>query len=167
MLHLLFPRLTDAADRGAELFGWATRHARQPHWYVQGEVPDTIEGRFAVLTTIVALVLVRLESEPDQELAVALTERFVETMEAEHREMGIGDPRLGRTVRKLVGALSRKADLWRDAVGGAEWDRAVQESLSSTAPTGEAVFHNADRLRELWNRLEAASLQALAEGEVP
>ena len=40
-------------------------------------------------------------------LSVALTERFIAVMECEHRELGLGDPTLGKTVRKLVGSLAR------------------------------------------------------------
>ena len=68
--------------------------------------PDTLDGRFAVLATITALVLVRLEAAMAMRgnaVSVALTERFIEVMESEHRELGLGDPTLGKTVRKLVG----------------------------------------------------------------
>ena len=73
-------------------------------------MPDTIDGRFAVLATITALVLVRLERGGDEakRASVALTERFIEVMESEHRELGLGDPTLGKTVRKLVGSLARR-----------------------------------------------------------
>ena len=50
---------------------------------------------------------------PANALSVALTERFIEVMEAEHRELGLGDPTLGKTVRKLVGSLARRTELWR------------------------------------------------------
>ena len=105
MLTFLFRRLTAAPSRGAELFLAATGLAREPHWYVEGNVPDTLDGRFAVLATVTALVLMRLESEgePGDAMSVALTERFIHVMESEHRELGIGDPTLGKTVRKLVG----------------------------------------------------------------
>ena len=48
-----------------------------------------------------------------------VTERFIEVMELEHRELGLGDPTLGKTVRKLVG-LARAAygALARGACGG-------------------------------------------------
>ena len=89
------------------MFDWVTREARARHWYIEGRVPDTIEGRFAMLATIAALVILRLERGGTRgiEASVALTERFVEVMESEHREMGLGDPKLGRTVRKLVSGL--------------------------------------------------------------
>jgi len=63
MLRFLFQRLTADPERGAELFDAATRIAREPHWFVKGGVPDTLDGRFAVLATVTALVLVRLEGE--------------------------------------------------------------------------------------------------------
>ena len=63
MLDFLFRRLTAEPKRGAALFDTLTKLAREPHWYVEGKVPDTLDGRFAVLATVMALVLVRLESD--------------------------------------------------------------------------------------------------------
>ncbi len=171
MLSFLFPRLTQRTNRGAELFEALAREARQPHWYVEGRIPDTIDGRFAMLATATALALVRLERGGDENhLAVALTERFVEAMDAEHRELGIGDPKLGKTVRKLVGALARRVDLWRRAVDHDEtWSNAVSESLPRNVegePAPEAITHCEAGLRSLWARLDAASDESLAEGRI-
>ena len=58
MLRFLFPGLTAAPERGEALLAAVTAKAREPHWYVEGEVPDTIDGRFRVLATIAALVAV-------------------------------------------------------------------------------------------------------------
>lgn len=169
MLSYLFPRLTPQASRGAGLFKSLVGEARQPHWYVEGQVPDSIDGRFAVLATIIALATVRLERNGDAgQLAVALAERFVEAMDAEHRQLGIGDPALGRTVRKLVGALARRVELWRDALDrDAGWDDAVAGSLFGEAPPmAEALAHCGAALRGFWARLEAASDEALDEGRI-
>jgi cytochrome b pre-mRNA-processing protein 3 len=167
MLTYLFRSLTAHPARGANLFAAVTAEARRPHWYVEGQVPDTIDGRFAVLATTAALVLVRIEQagEEGNALSVALTERFIEVMESEHRELGLGDPKLGRTVRKLVGSLARRTDLWRSAVSG-EWTEATRESLYKTGVSSNAIEHSADALRDLWNRLEKADLHHLAEGRL-
>ncbi|MGI8611195.1 MAG: ubiquinol-cytochrome C chaperone family protein [Sphingomicrobium sp.] len=142
--------------------------ARRPHWYVEGQVPDTLDGRFAVLATLVALATVRLErgDETARLEAVALAERFVEAMDAEHRELGIGDPALGKTVRKLVGALARRVELWRPAIDRDQWDGAVTASLFRGAPTADALVHCEAALRGVWAGLEAASDEALAEGRI-
>ena len=167
MLSFLFPRLTPSeASRGSALFAALVAEARQPHWYVEGEITDTLDGRFAVLATMIALATVRLERGGDaaQAEAVALAERFVEAMDSEHRELGIGDPTLGKTVRKLVGLLARRVELWRDAVDRARWDDAVAASLSPQSP--ETFAHCEEALRNIWARLEAASDEALAEGRI-
>ena len=97
-------------------------------------MPDTIDGRFAVLATIIALVLVRLEREGEagNAASVALTERFIHVMESEHRELGLGDPTLGKTVRKLVGMLARRTELWR---GAAATDGPKPRGRASTRET--------------------------------
>ena len=168
MLGFLFPRLTPDRSRGAALFAALVAAARQPHWFVGGQVPDTIDSRFALLTTIVALAIVRLERGGDDATAaaVALTERFVEAMDAEHRQLGIGDPTVGKTVRKLVGALDRRVDLWRQVVdGGDGWDQAVRVSLfRDAALPAKALDHCDAALRNVWAKLTAASDEALAEG---
>jgi len=169
MLSFLFPRLTRQSSRGAELFDALVGEARQPHWYVEGQVPDTLDGRFAVLATVVSLATVRLERGGEAgQLAVALTERFVEAMDAEHRQLGIGDPALGKTVRKLVGSLAGRVELWRDTLDRGEvWDHAVAGSLFGAAPPAVgALAYCQAALRGFWARLEAASVEALAEGRI-
>lgn len=167
MLDFLFRRLTAADRGGVALFSAATEEARRPHWFGEGGVADTLDGRFAMLSTMLALILVRLEREGQEgnALSVALTERFIAVMESEHRELGLGDPTLGKTVRKLVGRLARRNALWRETISGAHrWDDAVQESLD-VVETG-ATAHDLAALKELWSRLEGSSLAALGEGRI-
>ena len=169
MLRFLFPRLTTSPARGAELFAWVTREARESHWYLAGEVPDSIDGRFAMLTTVAAMVMVRLERDGDSgnSESAALTERFVEAMEAEHREMGLGDPTLGKTVRRLVGSLARRVELWRTAVADDGWREAVRDSIYGfdEAPK-ESLDHAVSALQALWARLESSPLEVIAGGRI-
>lgn len=168
MLTFLFRRLTAEPARGKALFAAVTAEAREPHWYIEGAVPDTLDGRFAALTTVAALAVVRLEQESAGDiLCAALIERFIETMESEHREMGIGDPTLGKRMRKLVGSLSRRTDLWRGAAAGAaDWAEATRESLYKDEVSPDALTHSAQAMRELWTRLQRTECDALAEGKI-
>ena len=169
MLGFLFRGLTADPRRGAPLFDAVTAKARAPHWYVEGTVPDTLDGRFAVLATITALVLARieLEGEAGNPTSVALTERFIEVMESEHRELGLGDPTLGKTVRKLVGSLGRRTELWRSATGGGiDWNEATRESLYKNSGSADALRHSAEALRNLWTKLQDVSAIALAQGRI-
>jgi len=167
MLGFLFRRLTADPQRGAELFGAVTRIARRPQWYVEGEVDDTLDGRFAVLPTVAALVMVRLERDGQQGngASVALTERFIEVMESEHRELGLGDPTLGKSVRKLVGSLARRTDLWRSAASNATpWGTATRESLYKDDVSPDAIAYSADALKQVWKELQQAELAEIERG---
>jgi cytochrome b pre-mRNA-processing protein 3 len=169
MLRFLFPRLTAEPARGAELFRWVVGETRAPHWYVAGGMADTVDGRFAMLATIAALVMVRIERDGDSDpgTAAALTERFVEAMIAEHREMGLGDPTLGRTVRKLVGALARRVELWRSAISRDGWVEAARTSAyGGQEPSAAALAHTVAGLRDLWLRLAATPVDAIAGGRI-
>ena len=168
MLKFLFPRLTADAERGAAAFDAASGVARQPDWYREG-VPDTIDGRFAVLATIVAILLVRLEQcgEEGQDASVALTERFIAVMEAEHRELGLGDPSLGKTVRRLVGSLARRNALWREAISGERtWDDATAASLRLDSAQAATRAHCAAALRDIWHGLAERPVADIEKGVV-
>lgn len=169
MLGFLFRTLTADAQRGTRLFDSVTATAREPHWYVEGAVPDTIDGRFAMLATLVALILVRLEQagEEGNGASVALTERFIAVMESEHRELGLGDPTLGKTVRKLVGSLARRTELWRQAAAGAgDWSEAARESLYKDDVSPEALLHASESLRRVWDGLQQLSPDDLEQGRL-
>jgi len=168
MLRFLFGRLTSEPRRGQALFDSVVAEARLPHWYVEGEVADTIDGRFAMLATVCAMTIVALErGGPDGDSAsAALTERFIEAMDSEHRELGLNDPGLGRRVRKLVGSLERRVDEWRTAISGDEdWEETVVSSVyRSDAPRDPALQHSASALRDLWKRLERVGKADLVNG---
>lgn len=170
MIRFLFPRLTSGQSRrGRALFDALVAQARQPHWYVEGGVPDTIDGRFALLAAIVALATVRLErgGDPARDASIGLAERFIESMDAEHRQMGLGDPALGKQVRKLVTALGRQVEHWRAAVeGGADWTRTARSSLYRADVSDDALNHSAAALQSLWHRLAALPDESIAHGAI-
>jgi cytochrome b pre-mRNA-processing protein 3 len=169
MLGFLFRGLTVERRGGTPLFDALTRIAREPHWYVEGQVPDTLDGRFAVLATVTALVMVRLERDgaAGDAVSVALTERFIEVMESEHRELGLGDPTLGKTVRKLVGMLARRTELWRAAAdGGQDWTKAARESLYRDNAAPNALRHSADGLKRLFEKLGETALATIEQGKI-
>jgi cytochrome b pre-mRNA-processing protein 3 len=91
--------------------------ARAPGWYAALGVADSKEGRFDMVTLALALVLLRMEREPElAEAQARLTELFVEDMEGQLRQEGIGDPTVGKHVRKLVTTLGGRLGALRDAL---------------------------------------------------
>src|SRR5690606_2043825 len=63
--------------------------SREERWYREGGVADSIGGRFDMIATVLALVLLRLErAGAEAQQQVFLTELFVEDMDRQLRETG-------------------------------------------------------------------------------
>ena len=169
LIARLFPTRPDRRDAVRALYARLVEEARRPHWYVEGAVADDVNGRFAVLSSVVALALARLEDEP--QASVALTELFVDDMEASLREIGIGDMVVGKRVGKLVSALGGRLGAYRDALAAddrAAFRQAVARNVHGSAePAETALDHTATALREFAGRLERTGLDALTAGRVP
>src|SRR3546814_5635926 len=99
------------------LYGAVVEYARAPRWYVEGGVEDSVDGRFDMLALVMTLVLLRLDSEgePLRQAAVDLTERFIDDMDGQLRQSGIGDFVVGKHVGKMMGELGGRMDAYGPA----------------------------------------------------
>jgi cytochrome b pre-mRNA-processing protein 3 len=154
----------------AALYAAIVAETRRPDWYREAQVPDTMDGRFAVLTSLLALADIRLERGADKarDLGPRLAEAFIADMDAQMREAGFGDPSLGKQVRKMVGSLAGRVDKWRLAVEAIEsWDEVALASLyAESAPEAAVAEAGIEGTREWWRRLQQASDSALVAGRI-
>ena len=105
-LTKIFGRTPDPKAEFVPLYRAVVAIARQPQWYADCGVADTEEGRFDMLSAALALVILRMEASADlRPSAALLTELFVEDIEGQLRQQGIGDPTLGKRMGKLMSAL--------------------------------------------------------------
>jgi cytochrome b pre-mRNA-processing protein 3 len=74
------------------IYGMIVAQAREPAFYLGYKVPDTVNGRLDLLILNLWLVLRRLRTVADgPALSQALFDRFCADMDANLREMGVGD----------------------------------------------------------------------------
>ena len=117
LLDRLLRRPADAREALRPLWHATVVAARDPLWYRELGVADTVEGRFDMITLALALVMLRLEREPGQgDAAVRLTELFVEDMDAQLRQSGVGDLVVGKHVGKLMATLGGRLGALREAL---------------------------------------------------
>ncbi len=167
LMAMLRPK---GADAGA-LYGAVVTEARRPAWYREGAVADTMDGRFAVLSSLAALAILRLEDGDEDAVrqSVALTESFIADMDAQMREEGFGDPSIGKQVRSMVGALATRVDWWRRARGDElDWNDAVRLSVYRDSPPEmeSALTYSAEALRRFNEGLGGVSDRDLLEGRI-
>jgi cytochrome b pre-mRNA-processing protein 3 len=142
---------------------------RDPAWYREGGVPDTLDGRFDMVAAILSLVLLRLEAEGEaaRRESVLLTETFVADMDATLRQIGIGDFVVGKHIGRMMGALGGRLGAFRSAADAEAQALAVRRNIFRDAPPSEAKLDwVADRLRRFDARLRAAPLANLLEGKM-
>jgi cytochrome b pre-mRNA-processing protein 3 len=143
---------------------------RDPAWYIEGQVPDTLDGRFDILAAVTALALLRLESEGEAGKlpSVLLTEIFIDDMDGSLRQIGIGDYVVGKHVGKMVGALGGRLGAFRDGAEAASLADAVRRNVFHEAPpSDEALAFVAGRLERFSRLLAETPSSSLYEGEVP
>ena len=164
-----FNRRRDASS-GAALYTAIVAEMRRADYYRTAGVPDTMDGRFALLSTLLALTDIRLGqgSAIGLERAPRLAECFIADMDVQMREEGFGDPSLGKQVRMMVGSLASRVDRWKGAIErDGDWREATVASLYRDEPPGEAEVATGEAMvRGFWARLEAAADEALAEGRI-
>jgi cytochrome b pre-mRNA-processing protein 3 len=145
--------------------------ARDPGWYRDGGVPDTIDGRFDMIIAMLGLVLLRLEreGEPGRKASVRLTECFIDDMEGGVREMGIGDLNVGKHVGRMMSALGGRLGAFREALGeGNDLEAPVRRNIfHESPPSPEAVRWVAERLARFHHGLNDAPMADILAGTIP
>jgi cytochrome b pre-mRNA-processing protein 3 len=152
------------------LYDAVVARGRDPAWYRRGGVPDTLEGRFDMVAAVLAIVLLRLEREGAAAgAATRLTELFIADMDATMRELGIGDPGIGKKVGKLLGALGGRLGSFREGLErDGDFEAAVARNVFRGAPaTEDSLGFVSGRLRALHAALGEAELATVLAGQLP
>lgn len=147
----------DPREALVPLYSSIVAEARDPVWYAEMEVPDTLDGRFDMIAAVLALVMVRIEAEgkAGQDAAARLIEVFIDDMEGQVRQLGIGDVVVGKHLGKMVAAMGGRLAVYREAIGD---PAGFEEALLRNLWRGEAVTEGkpaavAARLRAIAARL--------------
>lgn len=132
--------------------------ARDPVYFAECGVADTIGGRFDLITAIVSVMMVRLEASDLRAESALLAELFVEDMEGQLREFGVNDVVVGKRVGKLMSVLGGRLGAYRPALNNRDVDKlaaAVGRNVTFVEGTDEdeAAQKVAARLLALSERL--------------
>ncbi len=148
-------------DNLGPLYAAVVAEARSPRWYASYGVPDTVDGRFDMVSLVLSLVLLRLETESRELEAVRLTEKFITDMDGQIREIGFGDLVVGKQVGGILAVVGGRLGAYRtgfdlDTLGRTLW-------RGETPPNADAALAELDALRD---RINAAPLEELIGGSL-
>lgn len=172
-LSSLFTPRPNARETARPLYGAIVAAARAPHWYRAGGVPDTIDGRFEMIAVLLALTIERLDALPALKAEMALlAETFVEDMDGQLRETGIGDVVVGKHIGRMMGALGGRFAAYRaafgaEAEGGGDLDATLIRNLyRGEAPGDAALAHSRAALEAFRAQLADRDADALLAGDI-
>jgi cytochrome b pre-mRNA-processing protein 3 len=106
MLERMFGK-SPIRSNAETLYSCAVVQARQPIFYANMGVPDTVDGRFDMIALHVFLILRRLKQDgvASQETSQALFDAMFLDMDRGLRELGAGDLGVGRRVKVMAKAF--------------------------------------------------------------
>jgi len=167
-LSRLFKPRGDDREPARPLWHRTVELARDPRWYRDGGVADTVAGRFDAITLVLCAVLLRMEREPALvPPSVLLTELFVDDMDGQLRQSGVGDLVVGKHIGKLVSSLGGRLGALREALSEAD-DAALVAAIErnvSLADNGNPAAIAA-LLRGFARALDAASADDLLAARI-
>jgi cytochrome b pre-mRNA-processing protein 3 len=126
-----FQRSRERAD-AQTLLAQVSAASRNPAFYGPGRAPDTLEGRFELVTLFAALALRRLRAETGAApLIQAFTDAVFSQFDAGLREAAIGDLSVPKRMHRLAGDFYGRLGAYSEAFGE-----------NQTAPLSAAIGRN-------------------------
>ena len=119
------------------IYGMIVAQAREPLFYRDLAVPDSVDGRFDMLLLQLWLVLRRLP--PKSELAQGLFDRFCADMDDNLRELGTSDLKVPKMMREFGGAFYGRCKAYDVAMG--EGREPLATALSKNIYNGRDIDH--------------------------
>jgi cytochrome b pre-mRNA-processing protein 3 len=156
---------------GRQLYESVVERARQPLFYTEFAVSDSIEGRFELYSLHVILLLHRLKGQGAQaaDTAQVLFDTFISQLDHALREIGVGDLSVAKKMRKLGEAFYGRAkhyDAALDAEAGAELDALIGRTVFEGAGEAGRAQALAAYVRRGVTALAAEPLETLLDGRV-
>ena len=157
-------------DAAVLAYGRVVAQARRPEFFLNADIPDTIDGRFELICLHAFLYLHRLKREPQ---ASVLGQRFFDLMFADFdrslREMGTGDLSVGREVKRMAQSFYGRIAAYEEGLKADEsvLQAALRRNLyGTTQPSESAVAAMATYLRHEVAGLHRQSAAALQNGDI-
>jgi len=155
----------------ADLYAEIVRQSRNPAFYTAAAVPDTVDGRFEMISLHAFLIMRQLRGKGKraQKLSQTLFDEMFADMDQSLREIGIGDLSIGKHIKKMAKAFYGRVAAYDSALDG-EGEETLEESLRRNhygtvdEVPAEAVAKLARYVRAADQHLSGQDLEALMKG---
>lgn len=106
----LFP--SEIQEATLQLYTQLVEKARNPVFYTDYQVPDTLDGRFEM---ILLHLFLHNHAHPDTQTERALGEAFFQDMDRSLREIGVSDTGVGKRIKRMARAYFGRLKAYAEA----------------------------------------------------
>ncbi len=114
--------------QAAHLYDAAVVQSRQPEFYADLNVPDTVDGRFEMLALHCGILVYGLKNDGKSMLSQALFDKMFKVMDPMLREMGVGDLSVPKHMKRMMQGFNGRIINYTQAIEK-EDKIAMQEAL--------------------------------------
>lgn len=166
-----FQRQPGLRRQAAAVYSQLVAQARHPWFYATAAVPDTLDGRFEMITLHLFLLQHCLKSAPEQQpMAQAILEAAFDDLDRSLRELGVGDMGVARRIRQMADGIYGRFEAYATALPDtSSLQEALRRNLYGTAPdaTPEAVAKMTEYTQQQLRQWQDLSAAELANGHWP
>jgi len=147
----LFRRPRGPQKKAAEaLYAQIVAEARAPHFYAEMGVPDTVDGRFDMILLHSFIAMQGLKARGEGRLAQAVYDVLFVDMDRALMEMGIGDMRIGKHIRKMQKAFNGRMHAYEAAIHDRDaMMQAVRRNVYGTVVDENIVTAQLEKMVEI------------------
>ncbi len=163
---------THSQDRSIdELYGAIVAQARNPDFYRDYGVSDTVQGRFDLIVLHLVLLIDRLGRDADTGRGIGqrLFDAFCRDLDDNLREMGVGDLAVPKRMRAFGEAFYGRQAAYLAAFAATderELEKALRRNIFADMDAGDGATRLAQYVRAVRRRLESQKDTPLLRGEV-
>lgn len=169
---LRFFRRDDGRATIERLYGAIVAQSRNPAFYTDFGVPDTIAGRFEMILVHAFALFHRLKNEPEEHRAIGqrVFDAFCRDMDSNLREMGVGDLTVPKKMKKVAEAFYGRAGVYDAALaadGDGNLEAALLRNVYASAPErADEARRLGAYMRRLVGTLAGQPFDRFAAGEI-
>ncbi|MCX8998969.1 ubiquinol-cytochrome C chaperone [Rhizobiaceae bacterium BDR2-2] len=171
MIFGLFSKRNDNREILDRQYGALTAAARQPYFYTDLGVPDTVMGRLEMISLVMILFFrrTRFSGVSGQELAQEIIDAFFQDIDHSIRELGVGDPSVPKRMKKLAGRFYGRLEAYAAALDAGDAPAlaaALQRNIHPEVDNPPSMTALAGWAMHAERHLAAATEDAVAAGRV-
>lgn len=153
----------ETKQKARALYPLVVEQARQPVFYSDYGVPDTVDGRFEMIALHCFIMIRRFHEASEEKTGQALFDVFFKSMDRSLREMGVGDLGVPKHMKRMMQGFNGRANHYEQALKSGNTEDLKQALIKNVYGTIEVPDING--VEALADYVESSAKMQTTEAE--